>query len=256
MELNLKKPLIFFDIETTGLNIINDRIIEISMIKVLPNGREETKSYRFNPEIPIPEETTAIHGIRDVDVATCPTFKSTAKEIATFIEGCDLAGYNSLKFDIPMLVEEFLRADIEIDLKKHNFVDVQVLFMKKEPRTLSAAYKFYCNKEHSEAHSALGDTLATYEVLKSQLDKYNDLPNDVVKLAEISSYGELADFAGRLIFDEKGREMVNFGKYKGQLLEEVFRKDPGYYSWVMQGDFPLYTKKVFTRVYVRFKSLK
>lgn len=254
MKLNLKKPIVFFDLETTGLNTARDRIVEISLLKVSPNGNEEQKTYRINPEMPISDESIAIHGITNDDICNAPIFKSVAKEISRFIEGCDLAGYNALKFDIPMLAEEFIRADVDIDLRKHHFVDAQVIFMKKEPRTLSAAYKFYCGKNLEDAHSAAADTMATYEVLKGQLNMYEDLLNDVEKLSEFSSYGEMADFAGRLAYDENKEMVVNFGKYKGQKLFEVFRKDPSYYSWIQQGDFPLFTKKVFTEAYVRYKT--
>ncbi len=254
MELSLKKPIVFFDLETTGLNTSVDRIIDISLLKINPNGSEEIKSYRLNPEIPISPEATAIHGITTNDVETCPIFKHVAKELARFIEGCDLAGYNILKFDVPMLAEEFLRAGVDIDLKKHRLIDAQVIFMKKEQRTLSAAYKFYCNKEHVGAHTALDDTLATYEVLKGQLDRYEDLENNMEKLSEYSTFADNADFAGRLIYNAEGNLIVNFGKYKGLLLYQVFRKDPSYYNWVQNGDFPLYTKKIFTEAYIKFKS--
>lgn len=254
MKLQLKKPIVFFDVETTGLNTASDRIVEISLLRVNPNDVEEQKTYRINPEMEISQESIGVHGITNEDVANAPTFKQVAKEIARFIEGCDLAGYNSHKFDIPLLAEEFLRADMDVDLRKHRFVDAQVIFMKKEPRTLTAAYKFYCNRSHDNAHSAGDDTIATYEVLKGQLDMYEDLPNDIEKLAEFSSYGNTADFAGRLVYDDNNEIVVNFGKYKGIKLSDVFRKDPSYYSWVQQGDFPLFTKKVFTEAYLSFKS--
>lgn len=256
MTLTIKKPLVFFDLETTGLNTATDRIVELAFLKVLPNGTEEIKHLRINPEMQISEEAISIHGITNEDVKDAPTFKQVAKELAKFIEGCDIAGYNSNKFDIPLLVEEFLRADVEFDMKKRNIVDVQIIFMKKEPRTLEAAYKFYCQKELIGAHGALADTKATFEVLKSQVTFYNDLPNDVEELSKFSSHNKNVDFAGRIIYDEQKRELVNFGKYKGQLLEDVLRKDPGYYSWVQQADFPLYTKKIFTEIYLRVKADK
>ncbi|MDI9537759.1 MAG: exonuclease domain-containing protein, partial [Bacteroidota bacterium] len=248
MNLNLKKPIIFFDLETTGINIVSDRIVEISYLKVSPNGMEESKTIRINPECPIPEQASAIHGIYDDDVANCPTFKQVAKLIATDFESCDLAGYNSNRFDIPLLAEEFLRADVDIDLKKHNFIDVQVIFHKMEQRTLSAAYKFYCDKILEDAHSSAADTQATYEVLKAQLDRYPTLQNNIEFLSKYTSFNENADFAGRIIYNEKNEEVFNFGKYKGQKVEDVLSKDIGYYGWMMQGDFPLYTKKVLTNI--------
>ena len=251
MNLNLKKPIIFFDLETTGINIVSDRIVEISYLKVSPNGMEESKTIRINPECHIPEQASAIHGIYDDDVANCPTFKQVAKSIAADFEGCDLAGYNSNRFDIPLLAEEFLRADVDVDLKKHNFIDVQVIFHKMEQRTLSAAYKFYCDKILEDAHSSAADTQATYEVLKAQLDRYPTLQNDIEFLSKYTSFNENADFAGRIIYNEKNEEVFNFGKYKGQKVEDVLSKDIGYYGWMMQGDFPLYTKKVLTNIKIR-----
>jgi DNA polymerase-3 subunit epsilon len=251
MLLNLRNPLVFFDLETTGINIVSDRIVEISYLKIYPNGDEESKTRRINPEMPIPPQSTAIHGINDEDVKNCPTFKSIAKSLAVQIEGCDLAGYNSNRFDIPLLAEEFLRADVNIDLMKRKFVDVQTIFHKKEQRTLSAAYKFYCNKILDDAHSAEADTKATYEILKSQLDKYPDLKNDINFLSEYSSFNNNVDFAGRVIYNEKNQEVINFGKYKGRLVSEVLREDPGYYGWIIQGDFALHTKKVFTTIKLR-----
>ena len=251
MNLNLKNPIVFFDLETTGINIVSDRIVEISYLKVMPNGDEESKTRRINPEMPIPPHATAVHGITDEDVKDAPTFKSIAKSLAAQLEGCDLAGYNSNRFDIPLLAEEFLRADVDLDLMKRKFVDVQTIFHKKEQRTLSAAYKFYCDKDLENAHSAEADTKATYEILKSQLDKYQDLENDVNFLAEFSAFGDNVDFAGRIVYNEKKQEVINFGKYKGRLVEDVFLEDPGYYGWIVQGDFPLYTKKVFTNIKLR-----
>ncbi|MCC8145517.1 MAG: 3'-5' exonuclease [Bacteroidales bacterium] len=251
MRLNLKNPIVFFDLETTGINIVSDRIVEISYLKVFPNGDEESRTRLINPEMPIPVQSTAIHGISDEDVKDAPTFKSIAKSLAAQIEGCDLAGYNSNRFDIPVLGEEFLRAGVEIDLMKRKFVDVQTIFHKKEQRTLSAAYKFYCDKELENAHSAEADTKATYEILKAQLDRYPDLENDITFLSEFSAFGNNVDFAGRVIYNDKKQECINFGKYKGRIVEEVFREDPGYYGWIMGGDFPLHTKKVFTNIKLR-----
>ena len=253
MQLNLKNPLLFFDLETTGVSVTHDRIIEISFIKIYPTGKEESKSRRINPEMHIPEESTKIHGITDEDVKDCPTFKAIAKSLAAQIEGCDLAGYNSNRFDIPLLAEEFLRAGVDIDLNKRKFIDVQTIFYKNEPRTLSAAYTFYCNKNLENAHSSLADTTATYEILKAQLDKYADLQNDVNYLSHYSSFTTNVDFAGRMIYNDKNEEVINFGKYKGQRVTDVFQKDPSYYSWMMNGDFPLNTKKILTDIYTRFK---
>ncbi|MCD7935811.1 MAG: 3'-5' exonuclease [Tannerellaceae bacterium] len=251
MQLNLKNPLVFFDLETTGINIVKDRIVEISYVKVFPNGKEETKTRRINPGIPIPAESTAIHGITDEDVKDCPTFKEIAKSLASQIEGCDLAGFNSNRFDIPMLAEEFLRAGVDLDLNKRKFVDVQTIFHKMEQRTLSAAYKFYCNKDLENAHSAEADTIATYEILQAQLDRYPDLQNDINFLSQYSCFNNNVDFAGRLIYNDKGEEVINFGKYKGKNAEEVLKNDPGYYSWIMGGEFPLNTKKMFTEIKLR-----
>lgn len=248
MRLNLKNPIIFFDLETTGINIASDRIVEISYLKVDLNGNESTKTLRLNPEMPIPEKVVAIHGISNEDVKDAPTFNEVAKSIARDFEGCDLGGYNSVKFDIPLLAEEFLRAGVEIDLKRRKFVDVQVIFMKMEPRTLSAAYKFFANKELDNAHSAEADTRATYEVLQAQLDRYSNLENDIGKLAEFSAHTRNVDFAGRIVYNEDDVEVFNFGKYKGTAVSEVLERDSGYYGWMMRGDFPLYTKKVLTSI--------
>lgn len=252
MKLNLKNPLIFFDLETTGTNINADRIVEICYLKVHPNGNEETKTMRINPEMHIPEASSEIHGIYDEDVADCPTFKDVAKDIAKDIEGCDIAGFNSNRFDVPVLVEEFLRVGIDIDLAKRKFIDVQVIYHKLEQRTLSAAYKFYCGKNLEDAHSAEADTRATYEVLKAQLDKYPDvLTNDINFLSEYSSYSKNVDFAGRIIYDNNGVEIFNFGKYKGYPVSEVLHRDPGYFGWIMNGDFTLNTKNVLTKIRLR-----
>ena len=249
MELNLKKPIIFFDLETTRVNISHDRIIELSYIKVYPNGTEEEKSMRINPEMSIPAESTAIHHITDEDVADKPTFKQIAKELAKVFEGCDIAGYNSNRFDIPLLMEEFLRAGINIELSRQKFVDVQTIFHKMEQRTLSAAYKFYCNGDLENAHSANADTRATYEVLKAQLDRYPNLKNDVEFLSNFSSFNKNVDLMGRIVYNEQGVEVFNFGKYKGVSVKEVFeRRDPSYYAWMMNGDFALDTKRVITKI--------
>lgn len=255
MQLNLKNPLVFFDLETTGINVTHDRIVEISLLKVHPNGKEEIKSRRINPEMPIPPQSTAIHGITDDDVRDCPTFKQVARSLADHLEGCDLAGFNSSRFDVPLLAEEFLRAGVDFDMSKRKFVDVQIIFHKKEQRTLEAAYAFYCNKKLTDAHSAEADTRATYEVLKSQLDRYPDLINDVEALSkEYSSFNNNVDFAGRIIYDDKGVEVFNFGKHRGKSVAEVLAKEPSYYSWMMDGDFPLNTKQVLTQI--RLKGLK
>ena len=249
MELNLKKPIIFFDLETTGVNISHDGIIELSYIKVYPNGTEEEKSMRINPEMSIPAESTAIHHITDEDVADKPTFKQIAKELAKVFEVCDIAGYNSNRFDIPLLMEEFLRAGINIELSRQKFVDVQTIFHKMEQRTLSAAYKFYCNGDLENAHSANADTRATYEVLKAQLDRYPNLKNDVEFLSNFSSFNKNVDLMGRIVYNEQGVEVFNFGKYKGVSVKEVFeRRDPSYYAWMMNGDFALDTKRVITKI--------
>jgi DNA polymerase III subunit epsilon len=251
LELILKRPIAFLDLETTGINIAVDRIVEISVLKISPNHKEEWMSTRVNPEMAIPPKSSAIHGIFDQDVTDSPTFKEIAKNLAAFLEGCDLAGYNAIKFDIPVLAEEFLRVNIDFNFRKRRYVDVQVIFHKKEQRTLSAAYQFYCRKELVGAHGSKADTSATYEVLKSQLDRYHDLENDVEKLADYSSFNSIVDFAGRIILDEKGVEIFNFGKHKGKPVEQVFREEPAYYSWMMNGDFPLYTKKVLTEIKLR-----
>ncbi len=251
MELNLKKPIVFFDLETTGIDVATDRIVEISLLKINPDGKEETKTMRINPEMPIPQQATEVHGITDEDVKNEPSFNIVAKDVAKFISGCDLAGYNSNKFDIPLLAEEFLRVGVDIDLKKHRFVDVQVIFHKMEQRTLSAAYKFYCEKNLDDAHSAEADTKATYEILKAQIERYNDLNNDIEELSKFSSHNKNADFAGRIVFNDKGEEVFNFGKYKGQTVESVLEKDQGYFGWMLNSDFPLYTKKVLTAIKLR-----
>ncbi|HBH49234.1 MAG TPA: DNA polymerase III subunit epsilon [Bacteroidales bacterium] len=251
MKLNLKNPIVFFDLETTGINVASDRIVEISYLKVFPDGKEESKTYRVNPTIPIPKQASDIHGILDEDVKDKPTFAELAKSIAKDMEGCDLGGYNSNKFDIPLLAEEMIRAEVEVDFKKRKFIDVQVIFLKKEPRTLGAAYQFFCNKELTDAHSAEADTRATYEILQAQLDRYSDLENDIDKLSDFSSHNKNADFVGRIIYNENGEECFNFGKYKGKKVVDVFEKDPGYYGWMINNDFPLYTKNLLTKIKLR-----
>jgi DNA polymerase-3 subunit epsilon len=251
MQLSLKNSLVIFDLETTGINPNTDRIVEISYIKVHPNGNEESKTFRINPGIPIPKEASEIHHIMDEDVADCPTFKEIGKLIAKDIEGCDLAGFNSNRYDIPLLAEEFLRNDIDIDLSRRKFVDVQVIFHKMEQRTLGAAYKFYCDKELEGAHGAEADARATYEVLKAQLDRYPDLKNDVGYLSEFSAHNKNVDFSGKMVYNDQGIEVFNFGKYKDMPVEDVLKKDIGYYGWMMNGDFSLHTKKALTRIRLR-----
>lgn len=252
MELNLKNPIVFFDLETTGTNITHDRIVEISVLKVFPNGKQDIKTKRINPEMPIPAESTAIHGITDEDVKDAPTFRQVAKSLADQIEGCDLAGFNSSRFDIPLLAEEFLRVGLDVDFSKKKLIDVQIIFHKKEQRTLEAAYRFYCDKNLEDAHSAEADTLATFEVLKAQLDKYDDLPNDMAKLAEeYSFFNDNVDLAGRIIRNENGIEVFNFGKHKGKPVSEVLRVEPSFYAWMMDADFPLNTKQVLTKIRLR-----
>ena len=253
MPLNLTKPLAFIDLETTGLNIASDRIVEISIVKVHPNGNKDIVTRRVNPTIPISTESTSIHGISDDDVKNEPTFKQMAKELANFIEGCDLAGYNSNKFDIPMLAEEFLRAEVDFDITKRNLVDVQNIFHKMEQRTLAAAYKFYCDKDLVDAHSAEADTIATIEILLAQVEKYDSLENNVAFLSEFSKATNNVDLLGRIVYDKNNVEVFNFGKHKGKAVLEVLEKEPGYYHWMMNGDFPLYTKKVLTQI--RLKAL-
>ncbi len=254
MQLKLKTPLVFFDLETTGINITKDRIVEISYLKIYPDGKEESKTRRINPQKPIPKEATDVHGITDEDVKDCPTFREIAKSLQAQIEDCDLAGFNSNRFDIPLLAEEFLRAEVNIDLSKCKFIDVQTIFHKMEQRNLTAAYKFYCGKELANAHSAESDTRATYEVLMSQLDRYPELENDVDMLSEFSAFSKNVDFAGRMIYNENGEEVINFGKYKGLLVTDVLKKDMGYYSWVMQGDFSLNTKQKLAEIRLRMKG--
>ena len=254
MQRALKKPMVFFDLETTGTNILTDRIVEISIIKLMPNGTESEVTMRINPQMPIPAEATAIHHITDADVADCPTFKQVAQNIANIFLDADVAGFNSNRFDVPMLSEEMFRAGINFDMSRRRFVDVQTIFHKLEQRTLSAAYKFYCGKSLDDAHSANADTRATYEVLKAQLDHYPEqLKNDMAFLSEFSSQNRNADLMGRIIYNDNDKEVFNFGKYKGQEVESVFRNDPGYYAWMMQGEFPANTKQVITNIKLRLK---
>ena len=253
MELKLSKPICFFDLETTGTNIATDRIVEIAILKVFPNGNKESKSWLVNPGVPIPEEASAIHGITDDKVKDEPTFKELSHEIYQLIRGCDLAGFNSNRFDIPLLAEELLRAGVDFDMKNAVSVDVQTIFHKMEKRTLEAAYKFYCDKDLNDAHSAIADTLATYEVLLAQLGRYPELANDVKELAAFSSHNETVDFAGFILHDiiqrdEAGDEVFGFGKHKGRKVVEVLEQEPGYFGWMLNADFPLYTKKVLTQI--------
>jgi DNA polymerase III subunit epsilon len=264
MKLKIKRPIIVFDLETTGINVASDKIVEISLIKIHPNQQEERKTYRVNPEIPIPEEVIAIHGITNEDVKDKPVFKEIAKPLAKFFEGSDIAGFNCNKFDVPLLVEEFLRVGVEFDIQRHKVVDVQVIFHKMEKRTLGAAYKFYCKKDLINAHSAEADTDATFEVLKAQLEMYdgqNYVDNrgneqevdwtDVEDLSKFSAQAKHVDFAGRIVFNDKGEETFNFGKHKGKRVIDVLEKEPSYYNWMMNGDFPLFTKKILTNIKIK-----
>lgn len=264
MKLQLKKPLAFFDLETTGLNITEDRVIEISILKVHPDGKEEIKTWRINPDIPIPDASFHFHGISETDIEHAPKFKAVGHDIAAFLQHCDLAGYNALKFDIPMLMEEFLRNDIEFDLKSRQLIDVQNIFMKMEPRTLKGALRFFCGRELVNAHSAEADTIATYDILKAMIDRYQEeeyednlgnkskpVVNDMQALHHFSQHHRNADLAGQIIFDDQDREIFNFGKHKGRPVEEVFLQEPSYYDWMMKGSFPLYTKKLITAIKLR-----
>ncbi len=255
-KLNLTRPLAFFDIETTGLNIAADRIVEISILKIFPpdGGRKESKTLLINPTIHIPEEVTKIHGISDQDVLNAPTFQQYAKELADFLKDCDLAGYNCNYFDIPLLMEEFLRAGVDFDTKDRKFVDVQGIFHKKEERTLSAAYKFYCGKSLENAHSAEADINATYEILEAQLERYPDLKGDTAYLHNFTSRSRRADFAGRFVYNDKNVIVFNFGKHAGKSAEDVFRAEPSYYSWMMNGEFSLHTKKIITEIFQKTKK--
>lgn len=256
MELKLHRPICFFDLETTGIDITKDRIVEISIFKVYPNGNKESKTWLVNPTIPIPSQTTAVHGITNEQVANEPTFSELAPLVHTMIKDSDLAGFNSDRFDIPLLAEELLRAGVDFDMKNRVSVDIQTIFHKKEERTLSAAYKFYCNQSLENAHSAEADTMATYEILKAQLDRYSDLKNDMKSLSEFTTRKKSVDFAGFIAFNDKGQEIFTFGKHKGALVEDIFEKEPGYFGWIQNADFPLYTKKVLTAIKLRKLSTK
>ena len=251
MELKLTRPICFFDLETTGIEVAKDRIVEIAIFKVYPNGNKESKTWLVNPTIPIPAQSTAVHGITNEKVANEPTFKELSSQIHAMIKDSDLAGFNSDRFDIPLLAEELLRAEVDFDMKNRVSVDVQTIFHKKEERTLSAAYKFYCNQSLENAHSAEADTMATYEILKAQLDKYEDLENDIKSLSEFTTRKKSVDFAGFIALNDKGQEIFTFGKHKGALVDEVFDKESGYFGWIQNADFPLYTKKVLTAIKLR-----
>lgn len=251
MNLKLTRPLCFFDIESTGTDIAKDRIVEISIFKLFPNGTKETKTWLVNPEVPIPREATAVHGITNEKVAAEPTFKNLSKQLYTLIKDCDLAGYNSDRFDIPLLAEEMLRAGVDFDMKNRLSVDVQTIFHKMEQRTLAAAYKFYCQKELENAHSAEADANATYEVLEAQVARYPELQNNVKFLADFTTRKQVADFAGFIVYDDTGDEIFSFGKHKGKKVTSVLEEEPGYFGWMLQADFPLYTKKVLTGIKLR-----
>ncbi|HUH33675.1 MAG TPA: exonuclease domain-containing protein [Daejeonella sp.] len=269
MKLNLKRPLAFFDLETTGVNIASDRVVEISILKAMPDGTEQIKTMRINPGIPIPLESSLVHGIYDEDIKNEPSFKQVAEELARFMDDSDLAGYNSNKFDIPMLMEEFIRAGVNFDLEDRRFVDVQNIFHQMEQRTLRAAYQFYCGKAIENAHSAEADIKATYEVLLGQLAKYENVEwedkkgnksipvkNDVDALHAFTNLSRPVDFAGRMVYNEHGVELINFGKHKGKCVEEVFQMEPSYYSWMQKGDFPLYTKRCLEKIWIRWNGKK
>src|SRR5690606_15179955 len=248
MQLNLTRPICFFDLETTGTNVAKDRIVEIAILKVFPNGNRESKTWLVNPEMQIPEEVIAVHGITNEKVANEPTFKQLSKEIYKMIRDSDLGGFNSDRFDIPLLAEEMLRAEIDFDMKNTVSVDVQTIFHKMEKRTLGAAYKFYCDKDLTDAHSAEADTLATYEVLLSRSDRYPELETNIKKLSECTTRKQAVDFAGFIVLDEAGEETFSFGKHKGKKVHVVLEKEPGYFGWILNADFPLYTKKVLTQI--------
>jgi DNA polymerase-3 subunit epsilon len=264
MELHLTRPLAFLDLETTGIKVATDRIVEICLLKVSPDGSTKIKTHRVNPCMEIPWEAQAIHGISNEDVKDCSTFADLAHELARFLDGCDLAGYNSNHFDIPLLVEEFLRVEVDFDLKGRRFIDVQNIFHKMEPRNLGAAYKFYCDKKLVNAHSAEADTVATMEILKAQLDRYQDsfiedrkgnmirpVVNDIRSLSEFSYQSRNVDLVGHIVFNAKDQEVFNFGKHKGKPVTQVFRDEPSYYDWIMKSEFPLSTKRVVTAIRLR-----
>lgn len=251
MELKLTRPICFFDLETTGTDISKDKIVEISILKVHPNGNRESRTWLVNPERMIPAEATAVHGISNEKVAAEPTFKDLAPQVYQMIKDADLAGFNSDRFDIPLLAEELLRAGVDFDMKNRVSVDIQTIFHKKEERTLSAAYKFYCGLSLENAHSAEADTNATYEILKAQLERYPDLENDMKSLSEYTTRKKAVDFAGFIALDKDGEEIFTFGKHKGAKVEKVLEEEPGYFGWIQNADFPLYTKKVLTAIKLR-----
>lgn len=244
--MKLHRPICFFDLETTGINITHDRIVEISIIKIFPNGNKESKTWLVNPERPIPKESSDIHGITDERVANEPNFKTLAPKIYEMIKDADLGGFNSDRFDIPLLAEELLRAGIDFDMKNRVSIDIQTIFHKKEPRNLSAAYRFYCDKTLENAHSATADTLATYEIFEAQMQRYTDLPQNIKELSEFTTRKKTVDFAGFIALDAEEQPIFTFGKYKNQRVEDVLDKDVGYFGWLLNADFPLYTKKVLT----------
>ncbi len=256
MNLNLTKPIVFFDLETTGVNIATDRIVEISILKVFPNGNKESKTWLVNPEIEIPRGATEVHGITNEKVVTEPTFKELAPKVNDMISGCDLAGFNSNRFDIPLLAEELMRAGYDFDMQNRAAIDVQVIFHKKEQRTLGAGYQFYCGKELEGAHGAEADTNATYEILLAQVDKYDDIGNTVAALSAYSTHGKRADFAGFILMNDEDEEIFSFGKYKGRTVTEVLLENPGYFNWIQNADFPLYTKKVLKQIKEKMSAPK
>ena len=254
MILQLNKPIVFFDLETTGIKVAVDRIVEISILKIFPNGNKESKTWLVNPTVLIPEETTLIHGITNEKVVNEPTFSELSDDIYKLIENCDLAGFNSNKFDIPLLAEEFLRVGIEFNMKNRKAIDIQNIFHKLEQRTLIAAYKFYCDKELTNAHSAKADTNATYEILLAQLDKYSELENNIDFLSDFSERGgKFADLAGFIRYNQKGEEVLSFGKYRDITLKQIWNENPGYFSWIKQADFPLYTKNIMSNFAIKMK---
>ncbi|MBP6586368.1 MAG: 3'-5' exonuclease [Flavobacterium sp.] len=256
MELKLNRPICFFDLETTGIEVAKDRIVEISILKVFPNGNKESKTWLVNPEMVIPPNVIAVHGITNEKIANEPTFRELASQIYTMIKDSDLAGFNSDRFDIPLLAEELLRAGVDFDMKSRVSVDVQTIFHKMEERTLSAALKFYCGKSLENAHSAAADTMATYEILKAQLERYSELENDMKSLAEFTTRKKTADFAGFIGYDKDGDEIFSFGKHKGVKVDKVLEEEPGYFGWLQNADFPLYTKKVLTAIKLRKLNTK
>lgn len=256
MELKLNRPICFFDLETTGIDVARDRIVEIAILKIYPNGNKESKTWLVNPTIAIPPQSTAVHGITNEKVANEPTFNELASQVYNMIKDSDLAGFNSDRFDIPLLAEELLRAEVDFDMKNRVSVDVQTIFHKKEERTLSAAYRFYCNETLENAHSAMADTEATYEILKAQLERYEDLENNMNTLAEFTTRKKSVDFAGFIALNEEGKEIFTFGKHKGALVDDVLDREPGYFGWIQNADFPLYTKKVLTAIKLRKLTTK